>query len=132
MTKMRVPLAVPNDGAHRLAWLIAESADPEERIEDLAGGILTAVAMIDRLLSGEVVPEGGFAAAIARETEGAVLPMDWKRPASGPWGDRPAPRPFELARPPSGQQKMMDRARRAGGKARRTASPPAEGTAACA
>jgi hypothetical protein len=132
MTKMRVPLAVPSDGAHRLAWWIAAGADPEERIEDLAGGIMTALGMIDRLLSGDVVPEGVFAAAIARETEGAALPADWKRPASGPWGDRPLPRPFEFARPPSGQQKMMDRARTAGGTAGRATVLPAPGAAATA
>ncbi|RSV44396.1 hypothetical protein CA234_02990 [Sphingomonas sp. ABOLE] len=129
MTKMRVPLAVPNDGAHRLAWFVAEAPAPDEAIEDLAAGTLTSVAMFDRVLSGEVVPAGGFAAAIARETGGAILPSDWNRAATGLWGDRPKPRPFETnTRPPSGQKKM-DRARLAEIMGGRASMLPAKGAA---
>jgi hypothetical protein len=129
MKKMRIPLAVPSDGAHRLAWFVAEAGEPDEAIEDLAAGTMTSVAMFDRVLSGEIVPEGGFAAAIARETEGAVLPGDWNRAASGLWGDRPKPRPFDThTRPPSGQKKM-DRARLAEIMGVRASMLPAKGAA---
>lgn len=81
--------APPSEGARRLAWWIAGE---EARVELLIAVTGWAPALIDRLLEGEVVPEGELGAAIAHGTEGAVRPDDWERPATGGWADEPAVR----------------------------------------
>lgn len=80
----------PSDGAHRLAWWLAAL---EGRGERLRWAQRISVKMIDRLLSGEVEPSDELAIAIARETEGAVLPEDWLHGGPLGWLDRPLARP---------------------------------------
>lgn len=92
MALMHLKVGVPNRGAHRLAWQIGNAEDPEARIEEIARAMRSGVAMIDRLLMGEVVPEGAMASAIARVTDGDVLPMDWLIETGQGWFDAPPAR----------------------------------------
>lgn len=80
----------PSAGAHRLAWWL--SGD-DARWDRLVRGAGVTDASIDRMLSGELVPADDVAAAIARESEGAVEPGDWTRGAGGGWAEKPGARP---------------------------------------
>lgn len=85
----QVSFATPgNAGAHRLAWWMAPN--PEYSIEILTRAHV-CVSAIDRLISGDLIPADDQACAIARATNGAVLPMDWERKPTGTWGDAPIP-----------------------------------------
>lgn len=76
-------------GAHRLAWWIA--AD-DARVLRLCGRAGIGPATIDRLLTGEVVPDGATVFAIAQTTEGAVLAEDWNELTTLGWYDAPGAR----------------------------------------
>lgn len=94
-TLPRPALQAPtSEGAHRLAWWLAPIG--EAGFERLAAHAGVSLALINRLLSGEVEPSGAVAIAIARETEGDVLPMDWERETSRGWLDRPHQRDTAL------------------------------------
>ena len=80
------PRHPPSDGAHRLAWWLAAA---DGRVRALSVGAQVSAMTIERWLTGDVEPDEAVAAAIARETEGAVLPEDWRR--GGPLGWREPP-----------------------------------------
>ena len=84
------PHAPTSAGAHRLAWWLAPLGDAG--FERLATHADVELSLIDRLLSGEVEPSGDVAIAIARETEGDVLPMDWEIGTLRTWLERPLER----------------------------------------
>ena len=97
MTSAASTLTRPaSDGAHRLAWWIADAphhdGDANAAVHAVALAAQVSPALIDRLLSGEVAPSGLVATGIAAATDGAVRPMDWERHASRAWMDRPVPR----------------------------------------
>lgn len=74
----------PSDGAHRLAWWLADiDARLTWRVHDAVGDLLT------RLLTGEVEPSDELAADFAELTGGAVRPEDWTRGGPLGWADRP-------------------------------------------
>lgn len=87
---MRGPLALPpvppSAAAHRLAWWLARAPLNFRRLRESAG---MDWALVESVLSGEVVPSGGRLDSIARATAGAVRPDDWNWPACGEWTKRP-------------------------------------------
>ena len=87
--KMHLRAKVPNEGARRLCWWLAVSHD--RGVEKLAEIGIDRVT-IDRLLAGELEPGADMSHAIFLATGCAVCSRDWRAPAQGGWGDRPAPR----------------------------------------
>jgi hypothetical protein len=75
----------PSDGAHRLAWWLAEDAARPARLE-LAG---VSPTFAERLLTGEAEPIDMVAEQIAAVTGGAVRPDDWMRGGPLGWTERP-------------------------------------------
>ncbi|WEK43626.1 MAG: hypothetical protein P0Y64_01990 [Candidatus Sphingomonas colombiensis] len=78
-----------SEAVHRLAWWLA--ADDARWLELTAEAEISPPT-IDRLLSGELEPGGWLVQAIARATDGAVLPMDWERATPAAWDVKPAAR----------------------------------------
>ncbi len=76
----------PNRGAHTLAWWLAHHHARFLRLAHRAG---VTRDQVRRFLAGEILPSDEAACAIAEATAGAVLPMDWERPARASWTERP-------------------------------------------
>jgi hypothetical protein len=91
--KMHLRATVPNEGAHRLCWWLADGEAQAERLarHDVDEG------KIDRLLSGELEPGADMAHAVFLATDGAVCSRDWRIPSIGGWGDRPVQRDTRAA-----------------------------------
>jgi hypothetical protein len=87
MTAVVAPTAghPPSDGAHRLAWWLADGGDRRARVAQAVG----SDALIERLLTGAVEPADEISDAIGTATAGAVRPEDWLRGGPLGWGDRP-------------------------------------------
>lgn len=89
----------PSDGAHRLAWHLAESGDAEAEAERVARGAGVSPAVLERFLRGDVEPGDFERDAIKLATlggrRGAVLAGDWGR--GGPLGWMDAPKARERA-----------------------------------
>lgn len=90
MPAMYLAARVPNEGAHRLAWAIGTAPAPGAAIRELEARI--GINAVDRLLSGTLTPGERMGAAIHLWSHGAVRVRDFYRPATGSWGDPPAPR----------------------------------------
>ncbi len=88
MTIMHLQATVPSLGAHKLAWIIGTSGDPEGDIERF-GQAVGDLAMFDRVLSGELVPGATMADAIWLWSVCYIRTRDWGRPATGWWFDKP-------------------------------------------
>jgi hypothetical protein len=81
----------PNDGAHRLAhWLKGRGKEGWVRLRN--GARLNGATIVDRVMTGELVPQDDMAMDIARETEGEVLPADWQQGGGAKWEAEPAQR----------------------------------------
>ena len=96
--KMNLCAKVPNEGARRLAWWLGEALERDAQAFDtLAHEAAIDVGMIDRLLSGEMLPGWDIGLSIAEATGGAVWPADFRMSPRGGWFDRPAPREVRRA-----------------------------------
>jgi len=90
MPAMYLAARVPNEGAHRLAWVIGTAINPGESIRQLEATI--GVNAVDRLLSGTLTPGERMGAAITLWSRGAVKAGDFYRPTSLRWCDQPSAR----------------------------------------
>ncbi len=88
--RMHLSAKVPNDGAHRLAWYLGERGD--DAFDVLADAAMIQVGMIDRMLSGQLLPCGEIGFALMQATDGAVRPRDFYRACDRRWFGRPAVR----------------------------------------
>lgn len=96
MALMNLRGAVPNSGAHRMAWVIGLAADPAAKIRELE--IAMGVNMPERLLAGDVLPASPYAGAIWAWSEGKITIRDFYLPTPKRWGD--VPHGFRAPRPP--------------------------------
>lgn len=90
--RMHLVARVPNDGAHALARWIGAQQDREDAIARLTRRMGTWSMMINRILSGEIVPGEPERVAITAVTRGAVQPRDWGRHTKTWWFDAPVSR----------------------------------------
>lgn len=78
-----------NRGAHRLAWWIAGHSASRVATMKLRQRAGVCGATLARMIEGEVVPEPVVAIAIAKATDGQVLPEDWDARADRDWSEAP-------------------------------------------
>ncbi|MEG3153026.1 hypothetical protein U1769_24295 [Sphingomonas sp. ZT3P38] len=89
--KMHLAAVVPNEGARRLAWAIAQQHDAD--IVAFAAAAQVSCSVVDRLIAGEIVPGTDLALPVGFASDGFVSRMDWQREPAGWWFDRPSARP---------------------------------------
>lgn len=87
MGKLYLPARVPNEGARRLAaWLLSGPRPRDLRVLHMVG---VDRCRIDRLLRGELTPEGREMAMLAEKLDlpGPTGYLVWHLPPLGRWGD---------------------------------------------
>lgn len=70
-----------SEGARALAAWLLEHRETVDAVPRAGGHVLNSGSTIERILAGDIVPEEGIAAEIARLTDGAVLPEMFERAA---------------------------------------------------
>jgi hypothetical protein len=80
--------AVPNEGAHRLAWVLGLRPDPLAAVTRLE--VMIGVNVVERLLRGEIEPSWTMGARIELFSGGEVTTRMFYRPANRRWYDAPA------------------------------------------
>lgn len=70
-----------SEGARALAAWLLEHRETVDAVPRAGGHVLNSGSTIERILAGDIVPEDGIAAEIARLTDGAVLPEMFERAA---------------------------------------------------
>lgn len=79
-----------NEGARRLLWwLTTHTLGIEQASVVLAQAINSHVSVVDRLLSGELVPGADMGFKISKATGRLVVLADWYDPPNGSWFSRP-------------------------------------------
>ncbi len=94
MQKVFLSARPANEGARRLAWwLLDDQLTPPQRYlrrrQLHASGIALGEIMLNRLLSGELLPGEEQGWAISCATRGAVRVGDWRDLPEGAWSERP-------------------------------------------
>lgn len=91
--------AVPNDGAHRLAWLIGMAPDPAAALAELEDKI--GINTVERILFGTLVPGERMGAQIWAWSQCRLDTRAFYRHTATRWGQIPAgvrlPKPMKQA-----------------------------------
>lgn len=85
MNKLHLVAVVPNEGARRLAAWILRTAGAS--VATVASSTGIEATMIDRILSGDVVPASDMAHRLWLVTEGDIDRHDWRSAPVGGWFD---------------------------------------------
>lgn len=88
MIKMRLAAIPPNEGARRLAWHVLHVGRGDLGILELASGV--GADLLQRLITGEVIPGSDLSEPIAFATSGLVTHFDWQHSPRGGWFEDPA------------------------------------------
>ncbi|WP_242149557.1 hypothetical protein [Sphingomonas sp. BAUL-RG-20F-R05-02] len=85
-SKLCLPGAPANEGAHRLAWLLTDhKADARKQLNERGVNDLA----LDRIVRGEILPGMDIGRAIFFVSNHAIAAWHWNTPAAGSWFDRP-------------------------------------------
>ena len=87
---LRLGVTVPNEGARRLAYWIQR--EPVGALSKLMRRTGIGQISMERMMSGDVVPDAPLAYQIFAATRCAVAINDWDAEPEGGWFDRVAPR----------------------------------------
>ncbi|MAW99771.1 MAG: hypothetical protein CMN72_09565 [Sphingomonas sp.] len=86
--KMHLCARVPNEGARRLAWFIGRLQTVEPRAAEILAEVsLVPLDRIERLISGELLPDWDAGLPLARASGAQLGISDFYRDASGGWFD---------------------------------------------
>lgn len=102
MNKMHLPAKPENEGARLLVWwLHRRQTSVSSALSVLHAQAAVREALVDRLVSGEVIPGGDMGHRIWLATDGKVPTRAWRQRPSGGWFDRPTQFQEQEARDPS-------------------------------
>ena len=93
MPLMHLPAVVPNEGARRLAWIIGNTEKPHVAVTLLEA--MLGFGVIDRILSGELLPGVRMGARLWAWSGGQIDAYDFRHKPMGWWFDRPEAREMQ-------------------------------------